>query len=200
MFTNRLLNREIINSSVEGLRKNLSSNFLFNIPMCYFSKHHRKGHHHEKTYRRIWPAAKHLMVKHNIKEEDLNPEIKVVMKEHILDYLDNKKSGTVSSTQKQEQSSTQVKHQAASLNVNLFNDASTSSDGFINYAEFKGKLPHCYYYNSATIDNLLNYVQEMNTTHKKSLKIEDFIAKVILQFYNFLLINYYLIYFRLVRN
>jgi hypothetical protein len=182
MFTNRILNREIIKLSFKELKKNLSSNYLYKTNMFFFSKHNRKGHHHEKTYRRIWPAAKHLMIKHNIKEDDLNPEIKVVMKEHILDYIYKNVSGAISSSQKQENSSIQNKPLSATLNVNLFNDSSTSSDGFINYAEFKVKLPHCYFYNNARIDNLINYVQEINTTHKKNLEINDFIAKVIFLF------------------
>ena len=68
MFTNRILNREIMKLSFKELKKNLSSNYLYKTNMFFFSKHNRKGHHHEKTYRRIWPAAKHLMIKHNIKE------------------------------------------------------------------------------------------------------------------------------------
>ena len=49
----------------------------------------RSKHHGDHTYVRVWPAAKALMRKYNIKEEEL-PNFKVIMKEHVLDLIERK--------------------------------------------------------------------------------------------------------------
>ena len=181
MLNNPIFKRKIFTLSVENMTRHLSKNVLIKTPLFSFSssKHNlqRKGHHHDKTYRRIWPAAKHLMVKHNISEEDLNPNIKVIMKEHILEHIEKQKQGVLPTSYKNVDQKV-AKPEATPVNVNLFNDGATISDNYINYAEFKGKLPHCYYYNSAEIENLNNHLQGINNTHKKSIKVEDFVAKV----------------------
>ena len=44
--------------------------------------------------------------------------------------------------------------------------------------ENKNYIPHSYFENSANLDNLIMFLEDMNTKHKKDLKIEDFISKV----------------------
>ena len=40
-------------------------------------------------------------------------------------------------------------------------------------------LPHSYFYSCANIERLLRHLSELNLNHKKNIKLEDFLAKVV---------------------
>jgi hypothetical protein len=156
-----MLNKHILHKSLCFAKSKLS----------FFSLRESHGHHkHSKSYRRILPSAKNLILKHEIKDIEL-PDIQIIKKEHILELLKNRrevKADTPSAVSKKEAIVLQ--------NQNIFDEI--SSDKQIDYLSFKNKLPHSYYYNTAKIENLNKYLKELNTNHKKDIKVDDFIAKV----------------------
>jgi hypothetical protein len=131
--------------------------------------YHHPSHQNPKHYKRILPAAKHLMARHNITESQL-PDLKIIMKEHILDIIQkiqNNQNNTISST---------ITSTAASKKpLVVINDIPLNNN--VDYALFKTKLPHSYFYNSVKVDSLLNHISEINIKHKKNIKIEDFISR-----------------------
>jgi hypothetical protein len=169
-----------------NFQKILLRKSLIGFPFAEFSSakvHMNKSHHNEKTYRRIWPAAKHLMKVHNIQDEEIPKEIKVVMKEHILDILEKNKakrdqitrkssSTTAQSTSKVTQSKTPV-----ILSSKVYDDFQNSKES-LDWVGFKQKLPHKYFNNTVQVDNLIAFIDEINSKHKKNLKMIDFLAKV----------------------
>ena len=48
----------------------------------------------------------------------------------------------------------------------------------LNLNENKNYLPLSYYENTVSVDNLLKYINDMNSKHKLNIKTEDFVAKV----------------------
>ena len=148
--------------------------------------HKNKSHHHEKTYIRIWPAAKNLMKIHNIKEEDLPRELKVVMKEHIIDLVNKiklKKHYLEGKTDSVSVIDSKIQKNQKTHSINsyiILDDLHTYKDSFIDWVAIKQKLPHSYFNNIVAVDNLNTYINEINQKHKKSIKLADFFAKVTL--------------------
>jgi len=129
------------------------------------------SNHNVKRYRRIWPAAKFLMMRYNIQENQL-PDVKIIMKEHILNIINNIDKQIISNN-------TPSNHQPSL--TNLTDESNTTHH--INYSVFKNKLPHTYFYNSANCNKLIDYISNLNLKHKVNVKIEDFISKVKYHFF-----------------
>lgn len=107
------------------------------------------------------------MNKFNIKEESLPDNIKVFNKDTILSFL------------KQSNNNLQKEKIANKMDETskIKNDDNKTG---LDYVKFKNVLSHSYYSNCANIDKLLSHINNINKTHKKTIGIEDFIVKVIM--------------------
>lgn len=115
------------------------------------------------------------MLKHNIAEKLLPKELKIVNKEDILSIIKGQSSGSGNESipqSKKNPVSVKPKEKPITQDTSIL-------DNSINYLEYKVNIPHIYFSNQASVDNLLNYLDDINTKHKKGVKIEDFIAKVL---------------------
>jgi hypothetical protein len=141
---------------------NVKRNFVAQAHVQTTTQSHRK-------YKRIGPASRFLLNKHDIHEHELPADIKWISKGDVLSILEQrKKHGHVHPP-------THTTRPPAS--VNIFEEP-VKPGKQINYLDYKNKLSHSYYSNSVNIDNLISYIVELNLTHKKNAKIEDVIAKV----------------------
>jgi hypothetical protein len=150
--------------------KNTNFNLLTKLSFIGFSSkdHLKHNKNNPKHYRRIAPAARNLMKKHHIKEEDL-PDTQIVKKEHIIELIKN--------LEKMEKS--KPKETANKKTTNVYDDlASISTNQILDYSEFKNKLPHSYFYNTANVEKVIQYIADININNHKNLKIEDFVSKV----------------------
>ena len=159
---------------------NYSKFFFIETPKSMFStietspSYKNKSHHGHKTYRRIWPAAKNLMVKHEISEEDL-PDLKVIMKEHVLDIIEKRKSKKKIETSHHKKEGTVSEHLSrpkpdvvSKAPQVVLNDIPLNKETLIDYSVFKAKLPHGYYYNDVQIENLVKHIFVLNAQFKGS--------------------------------
>ncbi len=103
------------------------------------------------------------MKKHGISENILDSR-RVINKDYILQLIENMNNNI----EKKDVFVDNLSHSENKPNVQ-FN---------INLNENKNYIPHTYFENSANLDNLIRFLEDMNTKHKKDLKIEDFISKV----------------------
>lgn len=157
------------------VRKPLIKNIFQIFPKFSYREHLKHDKNEPKAYRRILPAAKILMKLHKIRDEEL-PDLRFIKKENIMGIIHAREKAK-SNVEKQPEQVIPKKTSSQLQQVNLFDEVSYNKE--IDYNSIKNKLPHSYYYLTANVDRLLTHITEINNNHKRNIKLEDFVAKVI---------------------
>ena len=152
-------------------------------------------------YMRIAPSASLLMKLHNIKREnlDLPKNLKTLSREIIINFINKTKTDfsrlthghsihremaiepetkSTTSTSTSNINSQSTKTTSKTSTSTLGEDIANSSNLNDRLVEFKNTFPQHYLSSRCDVTNLVNYINAINTNHKKSVIIDDFIAKV----------------------